>query len=231
MPGEQIKVCYEASYLGFSLKRQFDVAGIHCDVIAPSQMPACPSDRIKTDRLDSVKLAEYYKRGMLKIVHMVDIEIEGHRQLIRGRNQVVNTCKIYKQQILSACRYYGINYRTSTQSKSYWTKSHLAFLKGLLRNEKYDLYFRMDLENKLYLLHTHQGILKNYEEQIHQLAKSDHYRKSVGYLCCMRGIAELIAMTLIVKIGDIYWFDHPLHETFVSEVSSPVSCQQRVQQD
>ena len=109
LPKEFIKVCYEASYLGFSLKRQFDKVGIHCDIIAPSQIPVRPSDRIKTDRLDSEKLARYYKQGLLKIVRTIDEESEGHRLLIRGRNQTVHACKIRKQQILSACRCQGID--------------------------------------------------------------------------------------------------------------------------
>ena len=209
LPDEQIRVCYEASYLGFSLKRQFDKVGIHCDMIAPSQIPVYPSDRIKTDRLDSMKLAKYYKQGLLKIVRAIDEESEGHRQLIRGRNQAVHVCKICKQQILSACRCHGINYRTSTQSKSYWTKGHMAFLNGLLKDESLDVYFGKDLENKLFLLATHQGAIKRYEDDIHQLTRSEQYRKAVGYLCCIRGIAELIAMTLIVEIGDIHRFASP----------------------
>ena len=85
----------------------------------------------------------------------------------------------------------------------------MAFLKSLLKDESLDLHFRMDLENKLYLLQTHQGTIKRYEEQIHQLAISEQYRKQVGYLCCIRGIAELTAMTFIVEIGDIRRFAHP----------------------
>ena len=209
LPYERIKVCYEASYLGFSLKRQFDAVGIQCDVIAPSQIPVRPSDRIKTDRLDSVKLAECYKLGILRIVHPIDENTQGHRRLIRGRNQAVNLCKICKQQILSACRPYGINYRTSTPAKSYWTKGHMTFLNNLLKDESLDVCFRKDLEYKLFLLATHQGMIKKYEEEIHQLAISKHYRKAVGYLCCLRGIGELTAMTLIVEIGDIHRFANP----------------------
>ena len=142
-------------------------------MIAPSQIPVYPSDRIKTDRLDSMKLARYYKQGLLKIVRAIDEESEGHRQLIRGRNQAVDACKICKQQILSACRCFGINYLTSTQSKSYWTKGHMAFLNGLLKDESLNLRFRKDLEYKLYLLATHQGVVKQYDNDIHQLAKSE----------------------------------------------------------
>ena len=60
--GYELRVCYEATYIGFSLKRQFDKAGIHCDVIAPSMIPEIASNRVKTDRLDSEKLSSLLQK-------------------------------------------------------------------------------------------------------------------------------------------------------------------------
>jgi hypothetical protein len=40
--GSTIKVCYEATYLGFSLCRALEKKGYECDVIAPSLIPEKP---------------------------------------------------------------------------------------------------------------------------------------------------------------------------------------------
>ena len=187
------------------------------------------SDRVKTDRLDSIKLVEYYQQGMLRIVHAIDEAAEGHRRLLRGRAQLVDLCKITKRQILSACRCFGISYRSSTGVQSYWTKGHRAFLNGLLSDESIDECLREDLENKRYVLGTHEEVIKRDDERIHQLAVSERYRQAVGYLCCIRGIAELIAMTLLVEIGDIHRFAKPSKLTSyaglsINEYSSGGKC-------
>ena len=67
--GDDIRVCYEAGYLGFSLQRELREKGLACEVIAPGLIPIVPgrSSR-KTDRLDSLKLAEFYAAGMLVFV-------------------------------------------------------------------------------------------------------------------------------------------------------------------
>ena len=56
----EIRCCYEAGPLGFTLQRWLEEAGagIVCEVVAPSLIPVKPGDRVKTDRRDAKKLAE-----------------------------------------------------------------------------------------------------------------------------------------------------------------------------
>ena len=53
--GNEMRVCYEASFVGFSLCRALKSEGIHCDVIAPSAIP-----RLYCSRSSS----SYAARGM-----------------------------------------------------------------------------------------------------------------------------------------------------------------------
>ena len=68
----EIRLCYEASHFGYWLCRRLRKAGIHCDIVAPSLIPMKSGVRVKTDRLDAAKLAEYYAKDMLTAIYIPD---------------------------------------------------------------------------------------------------------------------------------------------------------------
>ena len=47
------KLCYEATYIGFTLQRDLADQGYSCEVIAPSSIPRVHGNQIKTDRLET----------------------------------------------------------------------------------------------------------------------------------------------------------------------------------
>ncbi len=49
--GVQLKLCYEASYVGFSLQRDLKDRGYDCEVVAPSSIPRRAGKLVKTDRI------------------------------------------------------------------------------------------------------------------------------------------------------------------------------------
>src|SRR5262245_31144189 len=60
-----LRVCYEAGPTGFGLARFLKREGIDCAVVAPSLIPVRRGCRVKTDRRDAVKLAQYLRSGDL----------------------------------------------------------------------------------------------------------------------------------------------------------------------
>tara|TARA_B110001454_G_scaffold219185_1_gene250977 strand:- start:1933 stop:2265 length:333 start_codon:yes stop_codon:yes gene_type:complete len=59
-PEFEFKICYEGTYIGFTLQRDLAAQGYACEVIAPSSIPRVHSNQTKTDRLDPAKLAQLY---------------------------------------------------------------------------------------------------------------------------------------------------------------------------
>ncbi len=53
---EQLHIVYETGPTGFGLQRALRAKGYVCDIIAPSQIPRRPGERVKTDGRDSVRL-------------------------------------------------------------------------------------------------------------------------------------------------------------------------------
>ncbi len=109
--GVEVKICYEATYLGFSLCRDLRSRGYGCEVIAPSLIPEKAGKRVKTDRIDSQKMAEYYMKGLLTAVHVPTEEEEMVRGLVRSRKFLSNRMSKLKLHILSMCRRSGLCYK------------------------------------------------------------------------------------------------------------------------
>ena len=60
-----ISACYEAGPTGYGLYRQIRAAGCECCVVAPSLIPVRAGERVKTDRLDALRLARLLRAGEL----------------------------------------------------------------------------------------------------------------------------------------------------------------------
>src|SRR5688572_21498760 len=71
-PPGQLHIVYEAGPTGYGLQRALQARGYECEVIAPSQMPRRPGDRVKTDARDCVQLAECSRAGQLRKVWVPD---------------------------------------------------------------------------------------------------------------------------------------------------------------
>jgi len=68
-PG-RVWACYEAGPTGYELARVLRGAGMRCEVIAPSLIPARPGDRVKTDKRDARRLALLFRGNQLSSVRV-----------------------------------------------------------------------------------------------------------------------------------------------------------------
>jgi transposase len=91
--------CYEAGPCGYGLARYIESMGIQCQVFAPSKIPRKPGERIKTDRRDSLKLAQLLRYGAGTPVHILSEQDEAVRELLRYRDQVRRKAGKEKQKI------------------------------------------------------------------------------------------------------------------------------------
>lgn len=207
----EIKICYEAGYLGFSLYRELKKAGFDCSVIAPGLTPKLPSDRIKTDKLDSEKLAKFFKNNLLTIVSVPDEVDESIRTLIRSRNFIKKEQIKVKQHIVSICRRLGWNYRTENrpkQTKAPWSVDYISWLDLMVKNCKIDA-VKSNLEMLLLFASQYSTQLKMYDNEIIKHADSPKYKNKVEALLVYRGIDKIAALTLVSEFGDINRFAHP----------------------
>lgn len=206
--GLEIRTCYEATYIGYTLQRELERAGYFCEVVAPSLIPRKLGKKVKTDRIDCESLARYYLKEELTMVHVPEEKEERIRDIIRARNFLKKQSKRLKQFILSQCRRAGLNYKQEEGStKSYWTQIHKIWMERQINKRGEEL--KYTLQSLLMHLEQLENQIAGYDNEIEKISKREEYRERVSALVCYRGIGILTAMTIITELGDIRRFDHP----------------------
>ena len=128
--GIELKLCYEASYVGFSLQRDLAERGYPCEVVSPSSIPRRAGKSVKTDRIDAAELAEYYANGLLSVVAEPDAEVEQDRDLLRSRQRLIQQQGDLRRHIQSLLRRNGLHYKAECASKTHWRTHHLLLQVG-----------------------------------------------------------------------------------------------------
>ena len=94
-----LSACYEAGPGGYELHRLLASMGVACDVVAPSLVPKGSSDRVKTDRRDSVRLVLTHRAGLLTPVRVPSPAEEAVRDLVRARGDLLDDRKRMQQRL------------------------------------------------------------------------------------------------------------------------------------
>ena len=125
--GELLLFCYEAGPTGYHLYRQIVASGHDCEVVAPTKIPHKPGERVKTDRRDALKLAQYLRGGDLTAVWVPGHEQEAMRDLTRARSDMKSQELKARQQLNAFVLRQGHNWPSN---KTRWTKIHYNWLES-----------------------------------------------------------------------------------------------------
>ena len=205
--GHKIKLCYEASYIGYCLQRDLMSSDIHCDIVSPSSIPSPRGKAIKTDRIDAGYLAQFYANDLLTIVQPPNAEQEQDRDLLRSRQKLLQQQTHLRKHLQAVLRRNGLHYKAETGNKSHWTKHHYCWLARTIDGLSGSL--KVNLELLLRQLKGLNQIVAEYGQQIEVLANTPRYRQAVQSLTCYKGIKNIFALTMITEIGDVKRFPHP----------------------
>ena len=203
----ELKLCYEASYVGFSLQRDLAERGYPCEVVSPSSIPRRAGKSVKTDRIDAAELAEYYANGLLSVVVEPDEEVEQDRDLLRSRQRLIQQQGDLRRHMLSLLRRNGLHYKAECASKTHWRTHHYGWLARTIEGCSGSL--QVNLSLLLRQLKNLDELLAAYGVEVEALAVSSRYEEPVKALTCYKGIKNLFALTMITEIGDVKRFAHP----------------------
>jgi transposase len=222
LPGP-VAVAYEAGPTGFGLYRALRVAGVRCEVVAPSKLQKPAGDRVKTDVKDAIHLARLLRLEEITSVAIPTVEREAARDLVRAREDARGDLMRAGHRVSKLLLRHGIVYYGGQA----WTGKHDAWL----RQQRLDgLAARMAFDSDYEAVLSVKARRDRADAAIEQMAADSEFTPLVRRLGCLRGIGTLTGFALAVELGDWHRFTGSTIGSFVGLVPSEHSSgQSRVQ--
>lgn len=196
-----ITCCYEAGPSGYALQRRLSGGRIQCRVIAPSLIPRKPGEKVKTNRRDARKLAEFLRAGLLTEVRPPTLAAEAIRDLCRARDDARIDVLRSRHRLGKLLLRRGLTYPGRN-----WTKRHSEWLSQLEWAYSAERYVVADYRLALAQLDAR---LREIDRQLEEIAGQAPYAAPVAALRCFRGIDTVSAITLLAELHDFRRFPHP----------------------
>jgi transposase len=197
-PGQKVAFAYEAGPTGYQLHDDLTSKGHPCLVAAPSMIPTAPGQRVKTNRLDSQKIAENLRGGQLKSIHVPCESYRDLRHLTQLRDTFVRQAAATKNRIKALLLFESIPF-PEAPAGSQWSKGVISQLKSL----SCSLVVRFKLNQLLSSLEFAQSKAVETTKAIRHFCKGDpELQRCSGFLMSLPGIGFILASHLLARIGD-----------------------------
>jgi transposase len=170
-------------------------------VVAPSLIPRRPGERVKTDRRDALGLATLDRAGELTPVWVPDADHEAMRDLVRARAAAVRVLRRARQQLTGFLLRHG-----RVRSGKNWTLAHRRWLSTLRFEHPAQ---QIVLQDYIDVVEDAEARRDRLTGQIEELLPAWSMAPVVEALQAMRGIALIVAVTLVAEVGDLARFANP----------------------
>ena len=200
--GARLHFCYEAGPCGYGLHRQIVEMGHDCIVVAPSLIPVKAGDRVKTDRRDAVMLAKLHRAGELTAVWVPDAAHEAMRDLVRARATAVRVLGKARQHLQGFLLRHGRIY----PGKKGWTVAYRRWLTTVrFQHPAQQIVFQDYVD----AVADAEARVVRLTGQIADLLPNWSLAPVVEAVQAMRGVAFIVAVTLVAEVGDFHRFENP----------------------
>ncbi|PVA08958.1 IS110 family transposase [Pelagivirga sediminicola] len=200
--GGRLLFCYEAGPCGYGLYRQLVEMGHDCIVVAPSLIPVKAGDRVKTDRRDAVMLAKLHRAGELTAVWVPDAAHEAMRDLVRARATAMKVLSKARQHLQGFLLRHGCVY----PGKKGWTKAYRRWLTTVRFQHPVQ---QIVFQDYVDAVADAEARVEKLTGQIADLLPSWTLAPVVEAVQAMRGVAFIVAVTVVAEVGDFRRFDNP----------------------
>src|ERR1700724_1555374 len=177
--GRELVFVYEAGPCGFGIYRGLTARGHACWVVAPSNTPRRVRDRIKTDRRDSLKLAD----------------------LVRAREDAVMMQRQARQRLAALLLRNDVRYA----GKTAWTAAHRRWIADLKLPQSGQ---RLAFEEYVQAVEEASARVQRLSQCIEQELAHWRWRPVVAALQACRGIQLIHAVRMVAELGDLSRFSH-----------------------
>lgn len=193
-----VRYAYEAGPTGFGLYDDITNAGHDCLVVSPGNIPNAPNKRVKTNRLDSQKLADLLSGDQLNSIRVPPESIRQMRSLVSLRYTYMQDIRAYKCRIKAELLLDGIKFPTASKG-SQWSKHVINDLRNI--DAPPIIGFKINsmvnhLEHLVVQMSLVEVALKSH------ISGNGDLNKCIMYLMSCPGIGWRIACYALARIGD-----------------------------
>lgn len=202
---ERVLCVYEAGPTGYGLCDHLLSREIKCLMVSPLTIPRAGNARVKTNRIDSEKLAQHLKNGDLKPIRVPDPEYRELRQLIRVREDYVKLTRTAKQRIKSLLLAQSLNSALKDVEQN-WSALYINRLKILQCTPAVRHRLDLLLDDISY---ARKQTLRVIKELRGFCTEHTGIRQNVHYLQSIPGIGFITAVTVLGNIGNPRYLRDP----------------------
>jgi len=207
-PGAVYKAAYEAGKFGFWIQRQLTKLGIECLVLNPADIPKSQKDTLqKTDPRDARNIGLRLQSGVLKSIHIPDVQQEADRVLFRHRKRIWKDLTRCKNRIKGLLAFSGIDIPDQYDNAS-WSHNFIKWLKAL---DCVQTSRRRALDYMIAQMEFLRKELLAISNEIRKMMRERRYNKNYYLLRSIPGIGPLTAASILVEIGDVKRFETFYH--------------------
>jgi len=209
---KEVWAVYEASSCGFEAYDELRALGWKMSIVAPTHITkSAHSKKRKTDLRDAKHLWEVLmSHGELGTelaqIWIPSRELQEEREIVRRRLKLSESSCRVKNGILSLLRMHKI--KRPDGMKTAWTRKHLAWLRGLAKDEALGAPVRTVLESYVRELAFVEEEIETLQKAVESLAQEPRYRSAVEKMSEVPGVGILTALTFLVELGDLRRFDN-----------------------
>ncbi len=203
MPNCKVHAVYEAGPTGYQLLRWLEAESISAFITAPSMVPTRGGDRVKTDKRDSLRLAENLRGGQLKPILERSDENYHDRELLRTRQQLLEHRSDACRQIRSKLLFHGI-VPPGDLGKT-WSKAFLEWLESSPTGNR-----PLDVSLEA-LAGTYRDLTRRIDHldaEIKEMSETETYHDNVAIVKSIPGVGVWTAMCLLVELYKPQDFDN-----------------------
>lgn len=196
---------YESGFSGFATYYALKEVGINCMVIHAADVPTTQYEEVmKTDRIDSVKLARSLKAGLLRGIYIREKENIDDRAVVRIRRTIQKQLSGYKARVVHMLHSNGVSLPERFEKPgSRWSGAFIKWLKEdvtLLSASRtsLDLLLRQVEAIRLTLLEATRKMI--------ELSQTDRYKQKFDLLMTVPGVGVAISMCILTEVYDVRRF-------------------------
>ena len=195
---------YEAGFSGYSTYYALSEYGIECIVVNAADVPTTQYEELmKSDPVDSVKLAKSLRAGQLNGIYIRERENLDDRSLVRIRKIIQRELARYKNRVKHMLYGNGVTIPGQFDRPGYWSKAFIKWLREdvvLLSSTRTSLDILLDQVEVV-----RKGLLKA-TLKVRHLSRSERYAEKFDLIKSIPGIGLLTAMTILTEVYDVSRF-------------------------